>query len=139
MKKLLILALLIAYGTLQAQTPVSDRGTVTLVVNIKNFKSDEGTAYISLQDPTKRPIQQQSAKIIKNVTQVVFKNVAIGKYAVRLFHDENDNKKMDTGFFGIPKESWGVSNDVKANFGPPKFEDMIFVLERDKTITITMN
>ena len=132
MKKLLIIPLLAVSIFVQAQN-------VTLVVNIKNFKNDEGIAYVSLQDPTKKPVQQQAAKIVGSVSQVVFKDVPLGQYVVRLFHDENGNKKLDTGFFGMPKEGWGVSNDVKAHFGPPKFEDMIFALDKDKTISITMN
>ena len=78
-------------------------------------------------------------KVQLNNTQVIFKNLIPGKYAVKLFQDLNNNKEFDKGFFGVPKESWGVSNDVKANYGPPKFEDMIFVLENDKTIAISMN
>ena len=140
MKKLLILALCVAWGSVQAQTQtVANHGTVTLVVNIKNFKSDDGMAYITLQDPTNKAVQKTAVKISNNATQVVFKNLVLGKYAVRLYHDKNDNKVMDKGIFGLPKESWGVSNDVKARFGPPKFEDTLFVVDRDKTISITMN
>jgi uncharacterized protein (DUF2141 family) len=140
MKNLLILSLCMAWGSIQAQTQtVTDHGTVTLVVNVKNFKSDNGMAYITLQDPNNNAVQKTTAKISNNTTQVVFKNLVLGKYAVRLFHDKNDNKVMDKGIFGLPKESWGVSNDIKANFGPPKFEETLFVVDRDKTISITMN
>ncbi|MEY4538807.1 MAG: hypothetical protein RLZZ306_564 [Bacteroidota bacterium] len=140
MKKLIILSLCMAWGSVQAQTQaVANHGTVTLVVNIKNFKNDNGMAYITLQDPNNKPVQKTAARISNNTTQVVFKNLTLGKYAVRLFHDKNDNKVMDKGIFGMPKESWGVSNNVKANFGPPKFEDTLFAVESDKTISITMN
>jgi len=140
MKKLLILSLWMAWGSVQAQTQtVANHGTVTLVVNVKNFKNDSGMAYITLQDPNNKPVQKVAAKISNNTTQVVFKNLTLGKYAVRLFHDKNDNRVMDKGIFGMPKESWGVSNNVKANFGPPKFEDTLFVVDSDKTISIIMN
>lgn len=138
MKKLIILSLLVSCFEIQAQKN-EPTTTVTLVVNIKNFKSDAGMAYISLQDPTQTPVQKQASKIINKASQVVFKNIQPGKYAVRLYHDENDNKVLDKSIFGFPKESWGVSNDAKGSFGPPKFENMIFVVERDKTISIVMN
>ena len=30
-----------------------------------------------------------------------------GEYAISLFHDENENKELDTNFIGIPKEAFG--------------------------------
>jgi uncharacterized protein (DUF2141 family) len=132
MKKLLT-AFLVGYAAMsQAQN-------LSLTVNVKKFKSNDGMAYVLLQDPTKKSLLQQWTKIDKNETQAVFKNLKAGKYAVRLYHDANDNKKMDTDFFGMPKESWGCSNDVKPHFAAPKFEDMIFTLEKDLTIIINMN
>jgi uncharacterized protein (DUF2141 family) len=132
MKKLLT-AFLVGYAAMsQAQN-------LSLTVNVKKFKSNDGMAYVMLQDPTKKSLLQQWTKIDKNETQAVFKNLKAGKYAVRLYHDANDNKKMDTDFFGMPKESWGCSNDVKPHFAAPKFEDMIFTLEKDQIVTINMN
>ena len=131
MKKL-IFTILWAFGTaIKAQT-------VNLTVNIKNFKNDRGTVVVTLQDPSKKGIQEQTGKIINNVSQVIFKNLMAGKYAISLFHDENNNKKMDAGIFKIPTEGWGVSNDAKGNFGPPKFEDMLFMIEESKAISITI-
>lgn len=40
-------------------------------------------------------------------------------------HDENDNKKLDTNWIGIPKEGFGYSKDVMGRFGPPKFDDAV--------------
>ena len=41
-------------------------------------------------------------------------------------------------FSKFPPEGWGVSNDTKENFGPPKFEDRLFTIEENKAISITM-
>jgi uncharacterized protein (DUF2141 family) len=131
MKKLLV-TFLVGYAfTAQAQN-------LSLIVNVKKFKNNDGLAYVMLQDPTKKSLQQQWIKIEKNETQAVFNNLKSGKYAVRSYHDENNNKKMDTDFLGIPKENWGCSNNVRPHLAAPKFEDMIFVLEKDETITINM-
>ena len=43
--------------------------------------------------------------------------------------NENDNKKMDTRIFGIPKEPIAISNDAKGFMGPPKWNDAKFILE----------
>jgi uncharacterized protein (DUF2141 family) len=131
MKKL-ITAFLVGFTTMsQAQN-------LSLTVNVKKFKNVDGLAYVMLQDQSKKSLQEQWTKIEKNETQVIFKNLKSGKYAVRSYHDENNNKKMDTDFFGMPKESWGCSNDVRPHFAAPKFENMIFTLEKDETITINM-
>jgi uncharacterized protein (DUF2141 family) len=131
MKKLLT-TLLVGFAS------VASAQNLSLIVNVKKFKNNAGLAYVMLQDQTQKSVQQQWTKIEKNETQVIFKNLKSGKYAVRSYHDENNNKKMDTDFLGIPKESWGCSNNVRPHFAAPKFEDMIFVLEKDETITIDM-
>ena len=33
-----------------------------------------------------------------------------GTYAIALIHDENDNQRLDTGLFGIPKEGFCFSS-----------------------------
>jgi uncharacterized protein (DUF2141 family) len=52
-----------------------------------------------------------------------------GTYAIGIFHDVNLNNKMDNNFFGIPKEQFGFSNNARAFFGPPDFEDAAFELK----------
>ena len=51
--------------------------------------------------------------------------------------DLNKNGKLDTNFIGIPKEEFGNSNNIQPNFGPPKFEDMIFKIENDMLLKMT--
>jgi uncharacterized protein (DUF2141 family) len=55
-----------------------------------------------------------------------FTGIGPGRYAISVIHDENDNGKMDTKIFGIPREGVGASNDAHGHFGPPKFEDAAF-------------
>jgi uncharacterized protein (DUF2141 family) len=133
MKRLLV-AFLLAFGVSLTQAQ-----TVSLTVNVRKLKNNEGMVYLVLQDPTKKAIQQQFVPINKKEAQALFRNLKPGKYVVRLYHDENNNKKLDTGLFGMPTESWGNSNDVKAHFAPPKFDDMIFSIENDLTISVNLN
>ena len=50
---------------------------------------------------------------------------------ISAFHDENDNKKMDTNVFGNPKEPAGCSNGEKEFMGPPKYKDAKFSISAD--------
>ena len=61
-----------------------------------------------------------------------------GTYAIGIFIDTNDNNKMDKNFLGIPKEQYGFSNNAKARFGPPSFEDASFILKDNLSLSITL-
>lgn len=56
-----------------------------------------------------------------------------GTYAVKVFHDVNDNGKLDTNWMGIPNEPYGFSNDAAGTFGPPGFKDASFVVGAVRT------
>ena len=72
--------------------------------------------------------------------EVSFDSIHSGRYAIQFYHDENQNGKLDLNLIGIPKESYGSSNDVKPVFGPPKFEKMLFNLtENKKVIMVPVN
>ena len=130
MKKILLLCLL--SNSIFAQKS-------TLKVIIKGFENNKGKLYIQLLDAKEKPLKQ-SAEIIDNKQVIVeLKDISAGKYSVKVFHDENNNTKLDTGMFGIPKEPWGMSNNVKANFGPPKFEESLVDLKANKEISIILH
>jgi uncharacterized protein (DUF2141 family) len=62
-----------------------------------------------------------------------------GRYGVMAYQDVDGNGKLDRGFFGIPKEPLGFSNDAPIVFGPPKFKDAKLKLqkgERETTINL---
>lgn len=72
-------------------------------------------------------------------TELTIPNIASGEYAVAVFADVNGNGKLDSNFFGIPKEPVAVSRDAKGRFGPPKFEDASFKVGDGLTIqTLTL-
>lgn len=90
-----------------------------------NTNSNQGKVYVQVMDPKQKVIKQAVLDINNKRIESTF-DVPEGQYSVRIFHDENNNRKMDTNFMGIPKEGWAMSNNVKANFGPPNFEKSIF-------------
>ncbi len=48
-----------------------------------------------------------------------------GTYAISVYYDINDNGKLDTGLFRIPKEKIGFSNNARGRFGPAKEGDTL--------------
>jgi uncharacterized protein (DUF2141 family) len=118
----------------------AQKETFNLTVNIAGLNSDKGNllvgVYSTKEDFLKRPFKSDVIKIINKKSIVIFKDIPKGAYAVSFVHDENDNKKMDTDFIGIPKEDFGCSNNATGFMGPPKYEDAKFQLTKNKTINI---
>lgn len=100
----------------------------TLTVEIKGINSIKGDIRVALYNsqhdfPSGTFFKGAIKKVDGTSVQVIFEDVPHGKYALSVFQDENENGKLDTGLFGIPKEPYGFSNDVMGTFGPPSFED----------------
>jgi len=66
--------------------------------------------------------QKRWCTINDKTSTCTFDPIPAGTYAVACFHDENKNGKLDTGFFGIPKEGTVVSDHAKGFMGPPSFD-----------------
>jgi uncharacterized protein (DUF2141 family) len=103
----------------------------TITVRIEGLRNDQGTVYVSLFDnkkafgDNKGAVISGQARPANRAAVVVLDKVAPGRYALSFIHDENDNKKLDTNWIGIPKEGFGYSKDAMGKFGPPKFEDAV--------------
>jgi uncharacterized protein (DUF2141 family) len=114
-----------------------------ITVNIENLGSNKGQVYISLFNTEtsflNKGYKSTMSNIENNSCTIYFKNVPEGIYAISLFHDENENKKMDTNFLGIPNEDYGCSNNARGFMGPPKWEDAKFEVKTEsikQTITL---
>lgn len=140
MKKI-ILAIIFIVSTFLSVSAQEE--TFILTIEISGMKSNKGSVLVALyknkEDFLKKRFRGDMAKIKDQKAITVFKNLVPGIYAVSLFHDENNNQKMDTNFFGIPKEPYGTSNDAKGFMGPPKYEDAKFTITKNKTISIRIH
>lgn len=106
-----------------------------IVVRITNIKSNSGKIYVALYDSETSFLEKSYKAVIGTIEnqscQVVFKDIPEGVYAISLFHDENDNHKMDSNFLGIPKEAYGSSNNASGFMGPPKWKDAQFEIQNN--------
>lgn len=134
--------ILITFLVVGFSTKGFSQKTYTITAEFTNFKSDKGNVYIALynkkDDFLKVPFKTKIVKIINQKATVIFKGISLNEYAISAFHDENDNKKMDTKLFGIPKELVGISNNAKGLFGPPKYKDAKFTVNKNTTLKIKM-
>lgn len=112
--------------------------TADLTVVAEGIRSNEGVIYMELSDETGQAWSSVKVVIKEKQAQWTFTEIPRGKWAVRLFHDENSNGKMDTNFLGIPREGYGFSNNVRGRFGPPPLEQRLFEFQSDSTISINL-
>jgi uncharacterized protein (DUF2141 family) len=103
-----------------------------LIVTIQGTRSGNGYFYVALfSTPGGFPdgdysIQQTELKAAPEPLNVVFNDLAPGTYAVGAYHDENNNRRLDTDFIGYPKEGYALSNGIRAVFSRPRFIDASF-------------
>lgn len=123
------IAFLISITNMSAQDAVKIKGT-TITVTVP-VKTDTGEVIIGLYNEATfmkaAPLQGLSSTIENGIATVTFTHVAPGEYGISLFHDTNGNKTMDFEANGMPKENYGVSNNVMS-FGPPQWKDAKFTV-----------
>ena len=110
----------------------------TLSVKLIGFDNDKGKAFLLLLDKNEKEISSKIVQIKNKEAIAIFNDLPDGNYAVKAFHDANNNQKLDTNLLGIPKEKWGVSNNLKAKFGPPDFKKMLFEVNSNKSILVKL-
>jgi uncharacterized protein (DUF2141 family) len=114
--------------------------TQTLTVEIKNLKSQlDGTVYLMVVDKNDKPLRQVTRPVSEKNNIFIFKDLATPVCAVRVFHDKNNNGKMDTGFFGQPVEGWGVSNDARGFMSAPPFNKMLLTVSGETKTAIRLD
>ena len=96
---------------------------------IIKFASDEGIAKISLFNAEtsffNKVFKGKMVQIKDQEAVAVFTNIPDGTYAISVFHDKNEDEKLNT-FLGIPTENYAASNNAPSQFGPPKWKDAKF-------------
>lgn len=134
--------LVIAAEQAPAQQPSPGSGTLTVILS--GMTSDEGSLVYAIWSGPQgwletNNIDDGSVPVKDGSSEIRFESLPYGEYAISVYHDLNDNGKIDTGLFRIPKEPLGTSNDAKIRFGPPRYEDAAFILHQPElTIHISV-
>jgi len=139
---LFTLATIISLQLAKAQdlTPDKESGiTITVTVPVK---SEKGTVIGGVYDEASfmkgAPNYGYESTIQDGKAILTFTNIPPGTYGITLFHDTNGNKTMDFEPNGMPKEMYGVSNNIMS-YGPPQWGDAKFeVASEDIEMEIRM-
>jgi uncharacterized protein (DUF2141 family) len=128
-----------------APKPIARDAKSSITVIVEGFHSDVGDALFALfrseQGFPKEPLRA-AGRLLSQVAQrraeVTFSNLAPGDFAVSVLHDEDRNKQLKTGLFGIPSEGVGFSRNALGNFGPPSWDDAKMRLNPAVHLTIKL-
>lgn len=105
-----------------------------LEIQITDLKNNKGYVAVELIDKNNHSLKGAKKRITDKKCTFVFNDLSNDKYAIRFFHDENSNEKIDKNLIGIPKEGFGLSNNGLGKFGPKKFDKWLFSVSGDTIV-----
>ena len=111
----------------------------SLTVEIVGLENNKGVVIVALIDKHEKDVMDQTCKIKDHKCTYTFNDVKHDQYAIRFFHDENQNEELDTNFLRIPKEGFGFSNDAMGKFGPKDFSEWLFEVSGETKVRMTAN
>ncbi len=120
----------------------------TLAVTVLGLRSDVGELLIGVYDSadafksaladsaTKSALLPEAWRVVgaslrakAGSRSITFRDLPPGRYAIIVFHDENDNGLLDENAFGVPIEGYGFSNDAQGLLGAPSFDATAITLQ----------
>jgi uncharacterized protein (DUF2141 family) len=123
----LFLSILFHSMTIEKPTELNVSGSIH--IEVSGIRNDNGFLLIALFNqekgfPDKEVLAFRKERIPakKGTMKFDFSNLPPGKYAFGIIHDENDNRILDKGLFGIPKEGFCFSRQAMGTVGPPSFQ-----------------
>ncbi len=100
--------------------------SASLTVKVSNIAAREGVLRLGLFDENGYEsgggLTGASIKVDGSDASATFEGLTPGEYAVKLYHDVDDNGEMNTNPFGMPTEPFAFSNNAKGRFGPAAWE-----------------
>lgn len=135
-------SLIAAVSTCLIAAPLASASDLT--VTVEGIAKQQGSIMLGLFDEASYKgdgaVDGANLTVEGDSVTVTFEGLEPGEYAVRLYHDVNDDGELNTNPFGMPTEPYAFSNDAKGRFGPAKWDDAKFSVEAEGTAhTITMN
>lgn len=125
-RRLLLPGLLVLAG---AQAGFASDAPAALEVSVTGIKSDKGVIRLAICPPQSgfpncgdKAVRTASLTISGGTARARFSGLTPGTYAVSVFHDANNNGKLDT-FAGIPREGYGFSGNPPFKPRAPRFAE----------------
>ena len=124
---LLYSTITIAHGTIYIEGVEHEKGFID--VKIYNSKENFLVEELAIESIRKKPTIGK--------TLIPLSKIHEGEIAIVVYHDENNDNKLNTGLFWIPKEGYAFSNNYTPK-GPPSFKKSKVQLIHGKPIYIVL-
>lgn len=104
----------------------------SLTISIENINAPKGVIWVGIYNsPDNFLVKERS--ILKKInvyrtgkTRIAVPALPYGEYAIALFHDINENGKMDNNFWGVPTEPYAFSGQVQSKWRLPLYNEVKF-------------
>lgn len=129
MTRLVFIAACVCFGAFASRAH-AEPGKLTLAIT--DIAKPQGVLRIAVHTEAEYDGEPAATSILLvegGTAEAVFEGLEPGEYAVKLFHDVDDDGRLDTNPFGIPTEPYAFSNNARGRFGPAKWDDAKFVLD----------
>ncbi len=117
-------------------TETANSSESSLVIELSGVRNNKGHVLIALfnqangfPDQSEKAFRKLRIPANAGTIKASFDDLPPGSYAFGVVHDENDNQKLDTGLFGIPKEGFVFSRNAMGTMGPPSFDNAAIKIE----------
>ena len=115
----------------------------TLIVTVTNIKDNKGNISIGIYNNKnsfpndKLVLKGDYVKSQGGAISDTF-SLSQGSYAIAVYQDKNENKKLDKSIVGAPQEPYGFSNNIYKSFGRPYYEKSLIKINTNDTTSISI-
>jgi uncharacterized protein (DUF2141 family)/ABC-type transporter MlaC component len=132
--------------------------TANLKVTIDGVRAKSGTIMMGLYDRSdgflaaikrgsttgllidKERVVGVALRAVIGTQSISFSQLPLGRYAVIVDHDENDDGRLDENSWGVPTEGYGFSNNAQGFLSAPSFDAAAVTLYgTDTVLAISLN
>lgn len=144
MKNLMKIAIVLA---LVAANSLSFGQNVSFTLTVDQVAYSKGKIYVGFYQE-KHDFPKHGKHAFRKVIETngsasittTWNDIPTGEYALAVYQDLNNNDHLETGMFGIPKEPFGLSANLKAGlFNMPTFKKCKVLIKEGSSLTIHLS
>lgn len=131
MKLLLLASLLFLFSNMVNAEPAPS-GNCTLRIHASGFRNQKGGAGAAIfrssdgwPENLNKAYTHDGGFLITDGQALLTFQVPAGSYGVVVLHDENQNRKLDRNFLGVPTEGFGFANNPHVFLTAPPFQSAL--------------
>lgn len=119
-------------------------------LEVVNKSGYDGNLFVALHrvEEAEPDLKWKNSPILETYNRIISKEDTLitlnlnelerGYYCIRLYLDQNNNKKLDKSKVGVPKEPFGFSNNPTIGYKQPLMKDTVFSVPFQGKLTINL-